>query len=530
MNKIALIIVLSLVLNGSILSAQEDTRLTEIFRNSYSVYENLRSDVGMYQSKLDLVNNASLINASIAVNGMALVTVCVADKMGWITNGADLVIETLETMLGRTAGFTPDRNPAGFYPHFFNKNTGARASGTSEYSTVDNAVFIAGTLFCKTYFKNHPKGAVIATLADELWDGYDWSKVVVDPATDANGGGMYLSTDDDGNGAGNITRPYNEYILVAWMALNQEKESLNDGPAHRLWNNWFDKTANLYKVSYAGYDMLTVKRLVYQAEHTYQMPYYLCNFYTTNKGTDEQGNYGYLHYMSNTVHADKAWFQNNTTAQTYEWGMSAGSGIDPATGDLTKSYYSVDAIDDNPYHIVSPHTLAAFMPVNPQSKDDLLLLYENNKGVYGLPWDRNKKIIWRYSLKEPTWEAPRVQGVDYAPFIFGVASLPEYCGADFFATNNNFFDNTSAVQRVDRTDNINIYPNPVASFLTVEFDNSIAIQKIELIDMQGRVILKSDNIVDNRMTIDVEGLSPGIYIVKLLSRSSGIYAQQIKVQ
>ncbi len=516
MKKILFILMLEFIFLSPVLIAQEDTRITEVFRNAYSVYENLRSEVGTYQSKLDLVNNTSLTNASIAVNGMALVTVCVADNMGWITDGEDLVIETLETLLGRTAGFTPNRNPSGFYPHFFNKNTGARANGTSEYSSVDNAVFCAGMLFCKNYFENHPKGAIISSLVNELWLGYDWSKVVVDPSIDINGGGMYLSTDNFGEGSGNITRPYNEYILVAWLAYNREKENTAFGPAQRLWDNWFAKTENLYKVSYGGYDMLTVKRLVYQAEHTYQMPYYLCHFYTTNQGKNDDGEYGYLHYMLNAVHADKAWFQDNTSAASYEWAMSAGSGIDKETGSLTKSYYSVDAINDNPYHIVSPHTMAAFIPVYPQSKNNLVSLYENNKGIYGLPWDRSKKVVWRYSLAEPDWEAPKIQGVDFAPFLFGIASLPEYCGEDFFARNNDFFDSgylPTAVHEMEVNDGFDIYPNPAKDYLTLKSGNK-KLQKISIVDISGRTVFIKKELNSNKL--DITSINPGIYFLNIL--------------
>jgi len=520
MKKIYLLITALILICNTSARAQEDQRLTEVFRNAYSVYEHLRASTGMYQAKLDLVNNNSLANASIAVNGMALVTVCVADQMGWIDNGQDLVIETLESLSGQTAGFTPDRNPSGFYPHFFNKNTGARAGGTSEYSSVDNAVFCAGMKFCKNYFQNHSKGAAIAALVDELWSGYDWSHVVVDPATDSNGGGMYLATDDTGAGSGNITRPYNEYILVAWMAYNHEKETEASGPAHRLWNNWFENTANLYKVAYAGYDMLTVKRKVYQAEHTYQMPYYLCHFYTTNQG-DASGDKGYLHYMLNTVMADRAWFQANTTGASYEWAMSAGSGIDKESGDLTKGYYSVDAIDDNPYHIVSPHTMAAFMPVYPQSKHDLIALFENNKGVYGLPWDRSKKIIWRYSLREPSWEAPKVQGVDYAPFIFGVASLPEYCGPDFFARNNDIFDSgflPNAINDLVKREQLMVAPNPAQDYFTIQgMDQNI--QRVEIYDVTGKQVLQLEETALLSDRIPVGALNPGIYMVKATFQS-----------
>ncbi|MEC3905716.1 T9SS type A sorting domain-containing protein [Tamlana sp. 2201CG12-4] len=499
---------------------QENTTLTELFRNSYSVYERMRDPLtGIYQAKINLNNNNDLANSSIAVDGMALVTVCIADKMGWITDAEDLVIETLTTLSAGGNGFTPDRNPTGYYRHFFNKLTGV---GTSEFSTVDNAVFMSGVRFCKNYFSSHPKASQITALADTLLNSIDWSVAVVDPNTDANGGGLYLAINEDGTGPGNnITRPYNEYVLVAWLAYKQEQESSPTGPAQRLWDMWYAQTANLYKVNYGNYDILTVKNLNFQAEHTYQMPYYLCNYYTTNSGGDIDGK-GYLHYMENIKNADKVWFQNadiadNTiTIEPYEWAMSAGSGIDPGTDpiDLNKAHYSVDKIDKNPFVIVSPHTLAAYMPVNPGSKDDFLSLYTNNKGVYSLPWDTSKKVVWRYSIKEPTWLAPKIQGVDFAPLVFGIATLPEYCGSDFFSTYNDFNFSTLSSKRFDLKQQVKLYPNPVkGDDLFVK-----GIKDLESVSIYNVLGIEQEFNLRGDGSIDVSHFSSGVYILNIDDR------------
>lgn len=512
----------------NIIFSQENTNLTDIFRNSYSVYEHMRDpNTGVYQAKINLNNNNDLDLSSIAVNGMALVTVCVADKMGWVSDAEDLVIRTLETLLSGTSGFTPDRNPTGYYRHFFSKTTGI---GTSEYSTVDNAVFMSSVLFCKNYFSSHPKANEIATLADNLLNTIDWSVAVVDPDNDPTNknGGIYLAINADGTGIGNnITRPYNEYILVAWLAYNQEQKTSSTGAAQRLWDKWYAQTANLYKVNYAGYDILTVKNLNFQAEHTYQMPYYLCNYYTTDSGGDLNG-FGYLHYMKNIKNADKEWFKNtdaadnSITIEPYEWAMSAGSGIDPDTGDLSKGYYSVDKINNNPYVIVSPHTMAAYMPTNPDSKNDILSLYDNNKGVYGLPWDTSKKVIWRYSIKEPTWLAPKIQGVDFAPIIFGIATLPEYCGSEFFKTYNdfNFSGGNLAVTEVSESEFIHIYPNPIKNnriIVQTNFNNQ-ELRQIEVVNILGEIVYQKKIYCyagNYNKTIELTSLNSGYYILIL---------------
>lgn len=521
------------------LFSQEDLTLTEIFRNSYSVYERMRDpNTGIYQAKINLNTNNDINNSSIAVDGMALVTVCIADKMGWITDAEDLVIETLTSLSVGGNGFTPDRNPTGYYRHFFSKTTGV---GTSEYSTVDNAVFMSGVRFCKNYFSSHPKASQIATLADSLLNSIDWSVAVVDPNNDPtdNDGGLYLAINDDGTGTGNnITRPYNEYILVAWLAYKQEQEANSTGPAQRLWDMWYAQTANLYKVNYAGYDILTVKNLNFQAEHTYQMPYYLCNYYTTNSGGDTDGK-GYLHYMENIKNADRAWFQNTDTAdntitiEPYEWAMSAGSGINPDTGDLSQGHYSVDKINDNPYVIVSPHTIAAYMPINQSSKDDILSLYNNNKGVYELPWNTSKKLVWRYSIKEPTWLAPKIQGVDFAPFVFGIATLLEYCGPDFFKTYNDFNFSPSLTVKDNIESTIKVYPNPIRDNkinLKFDFKNQETVH-IQIVNVIGKSVfcIKKYPMKNNIETIKLPELKTGFYFLMIKSKTGQLVKQLVVI-
>jgi len=87
--------------------------------------------------------------------------------------------------------------------------------------------------------------------------------------------------------------------------------------------------------------------------------------------------------------------------------------------------------------VVSPPIIGGFIPVNPTAKNDLMSLYRANKGVYKLPGTAYD-ILWRYSVKDPAWTANEVQGIDYSTMLFGLATLTEHCGKDFFTINNNY--------------------------------------------------------------------------------------------
>jgi hypothetical protein len=48
------------------------------------------------------------------------------------------------------------------------------------------------------------------------------------------------------------------------------------------------------------------------------------------------------------------------------------------------------------------------------------------------------QLLWRFSLKDETWRANIIQGIDYSCMLLGLAALPEHLGVGFFVRNNNF--------------------------------------------------------------------------------------------
>jgi PKD repeat protein len=395
-------------------SKSQNPILDKLFFSSYKVFEYLRYPSGVYRAKLPLSGTANTF-AAISVTGMGLVSLCIADSMKWSGTAKKQALQTMKSLLGMNGSFKPKRNTAGFFYQYLDEVTGENA-GVSPFSTIDNAVLVSGALFCKKYFKDDS----ITYYVNQLWNSYNWPSVIADPAV----GKLYLALDSTGNGVGTPTRLYNEYIQVAWLAQGQECLNNKTGPATSLWNRFCVNPDNFpVKPIYQGVEMIGVFANSYQPEHVMTMPHFLCHYHTVLPR--------YAYYMNNMRKADSLWWRTTKLTQPYEWGMSAGSAI-------TKGYL-VDAINDNVDTIVSPHALAGFIPVYAKAKTDLINLYKNNKGVYTLPADTSLKILWRYSPANPAWRATVVQGVDFATFLFGIGSLPEYLGPDFFARNNDFF-------------------------------------------------------------------------------------------
>jgi len=65
---------------------------------------------------------------------------------------------------------------------------------------------------------------------------------------------------------------------------------------------------------------------------------------------------------------------------------------------------------------------------------------------------------------------------------------------------------------------VNIYPNPAQSKITIE-SNQIQLISFELFDLSGRKMMAQTEINSNRLSIDIEKLLPGIFILKLRKKT-----------
>ncbi|MDH6253108.1 hypothetical protein M2347_002835 [Chryseobacterium sp. H1D6B] len=418
-NKIFLLVYF-LTASSFLISAQtnENPAITSLFQNSYRLYKDIRKPNGVYLDALAL-NGAGDKPAAIVANGIGLISLCIADAMyqhtgdqtNWETTAADQVNTTLQTFINfKNAGKT---NTAGMFHRYFDYTTGDLAQGgwSGEYSTVDNAIFAMGIIFCKNYFASNP--AVVAK-ANTLLNAMDYTKAI---GTNQ----IYMVLDQNGNGS-DPTIPYNEYILVSWLAKNTSSANPNYAASQTFWNTYFADpvTAPVSHMNYWGHETLSDGQY-WLSSFVPQFSYYLCNYYKNNTA--------YMNYFTNTMNSDKLYGQN-VGFNAYEWGLGAG--------EIPGGGYSADAVENNPNRIVSPHIIAGFIPVSTQSKSDLLSLYNNGTGpaVYSLGSDPSKKVLWRYRQNNTALRTSYIQAIDFSTMLFGLASLPEYLGNNWFTTYN----------------------------------------------------------------------------------------------
>jgi hypothetical protein len=117
--------------------------------------------------------------SSIAAVGFGLTAYGVGVEHGWVTReaAAQRVLTTLRFFMNSKqsdakSGVTGYR---GFYYHFVDMKSGERFKDV-ELSTIDTTLFLAGTLFCESYFdRDTPDEIAIRDLAEQLYRRADWT-------------------------------------------------------------------------------------------------------------------------------------------------------------------------------------------------------------------------------------------------------------------------------------------------------------------------------------------------------------------
>ena len=88
---------------------------------------------------------------------------------------------------------------------------------------------------------------------------------------------------------------------------------------------------------------------------------------------------------------------------------------------------------------------------------------------------------------------------------------------EVFYDNFSFVVDTTAATSEFSAANFNVYPNPANEFITITAKNSNVISSVEMFDILGKQIMKSEL---NNDKLDVSNLNKGVYIMKINSNDN----------
>ncbi|MES2762779.1 MAG: T9SS type A sorting domain-containing protein [Bacteroidota bacterium] len=90
--------------------------------------------------------------------------------------------------------------------------------------------------------------------------------------------------------------------------------------------------------------------------------------------------------------------------------------------------------------------------------------------------------------------------------------IPSVTAITNFSINNNYCLVNQSPEITKEAGSFFVYPNPASNALKVSVPDDQKIDKINIIDITGKIILS-----DNQETIDISDLKPGLYFIKVLT-------------
>lgn len=206
---------------GSVtLACTDEHLLDDLRRASFQFFwEQSSPSTGQVKDRALANGNDTRTISSIAATGFGLTALCIADRRGYRPSGE------LANRARATLVFLLDRLPhkKGFFHHFIDMNTGARAFN-SEVSSIDTAILMCGILTCRQHFGD----AQIRSLATQLYGRVDWMWMLNSGATLSHG-----------------WRPETGFISFRWDAYSEHMMLYLlaiGSPTHPIpassWNAW----------------------------------------------------------------------------------------------------------------------------------------------------------------------------------------------------------------------------------------------------------------------------------------------------
>lgn len=173
-------------------------------------------------------------------------------------------------------------------------------------------------------------------------------------------------------------------------------------------------------------------------------------------------------------------------------------------------------------------------------------LYNINLSTGGLILDANKwyKVIFYvdYTTNKATWQIPD-KNVNGSFDIVSVASeAPDEISFLAIAAAGNAMSSTlkydnyvvSAVNNTTASvDNVvstkfNIYPNPASDIITITNQENIGVEKISIVDMNGRIVKTQSFTNQSEIQLNISDLRAGVYIFNISTKEGTASKKVIK--
>lgn len=341
---------------------------------------------------------------SIAAQGFGFSAICIAVDHGWVSRAAAAarVLAALQTLWTTPQGLAVSgvSGYRGLYFHFLDMTTATR-TWSSELSTIDTALLLAGILDAKQFFNGPSATEVeIRSLADQIYQRVDWTFVQTcdPPCCTAIWMGWKPESGFSGFGA---WFGYNEAMILYLLAIGS--------PTHPIvgcsWSTW---TAGYDWETHYGFSYVRFAPLFgHQYTHCW------VDFRNYNDGYMSSHGLTYFENSRRATYAQRAYcIANPGGFQGYGanlWGLTASD--DPPPAPLYVAHGAPPAENDN--GTITPTAAISSIPFAPEI---VIPVIENL-------WNNYKSVLWgRYGFRDafnltvnPDWYGADVLGIDQGP-------------------------------------------------------------------------------------------------------------------
>ncbi|MFN8155272.1 MAG: T9SS type A sorting domain-containing protein [Bacteroidia bacterium] len=123
------------------------------------------------------------------------------------------------------------------------------------------------------------------------------------------------------------------------------------------------------------------------------------------------------------------------------------------------------------------------------------------------------------------WFDPLLNGVLLEAYYPNIIGVPHLLYARYFYANPLVVN----VPEQSTTADVRIYPNPAQSLVHLEINGDVKILRVELSDMQGRLIRSMNEQISGDVELSVLGLNSGTYLLNIVS-DSGVRSRKLVIQ
>lgn len=122
------------------------------------------------------------------------------------------------------------------------------------------------------------------------------------------------------------------------------------------------------------------------------------------------------------------------------------------------------------------------------------------------------------------------EGSDFYASIAPCNSDPNYSNNTNISADSAFIDTTSTTKSpqttTPETSQLNIFPNPTNGTLNVELRGGI-ITSVTICDLQGRTVLAKNNIAQSSVSLNIENLNAGVYLLRAVDGNSVLHYAKV---